>query len=136
MTDMTSNRPYMIRAIYDWLLDNGLTPHLLVDVHYPDVSVPQEYVQDGRIVLNVAPGAVQSFVAGNEVIEFSARFRGVPQHIYIPVHAVLAVYARENGQGMAFDPDDPPEPPPPTKKKPAEAVETQKPNRANLKVVK
>ena len=86
--------------------------------------------------MNVAPGAVQNFVAGNEVIEFSARFRGIPQSLYIPVHAVLAIYARENGQGMAFDSESsPPEPPEPKVKKP-DVSETPKAGRANLKVVK
>ena len=112
MTVMTPNRPYLIRAMYDWICDNGLTPHLAVDAHYPGTQVPQEFVQDGQIVLNLAPRAVQGLVAGNEEIIFSARFGGVPRNLLVPVGAVLAIYARENGQGMAFSADDipPPEP--------------------------
>lgn|SRR5690554_2383602 len=115
MTTMTPNRPYLIRAMYDWICDNGLTPHLAVDAHYPGTQVPQEFVQNGQIVLNLAPRAVQGLVAGNEEIIFSARFGGIPRNLVIPVGAVLAIYARENGQGMAFSPDEiPPTEPDPT----------------------
>lgn len=112
MTVMTPNRPYLIRAMYDWICDNGLTPHLAVDAHYPGTRVPQEFVQDGQIVLNLAPRAVQGLVAGNDEIIFSARFGGIPRNLHVPVGAVLAIYARENGQGMAFSADEipPPEP--------------------------
>jgi stringent starvation protein B len=112
MTTMTPNRPYLIRAMYDWICDNGLTPHLAVDAHYPGVRVPQEFVSNGQIVLNLSPSAVQGLVAGNEEIIFSARFGGIPRNLIIPVGAVLAVYARENGQGMAFSMDDMPPPEP------------------------
>ena len=109
---MTPNRPYLIRAIYDWICDNGLTPHLAVDAHYPRTLVPQEFVQNGQIVLNIAPSAVQGLVAGNDEIIFSARFGGIPRNLVVPVGAVLAVYARENGQAMVFSADElpPPEP--------------------------
>lgn len=112
MSDMSPNRPYLIRAIYDWICDNGLTPHLLVDAGYPGTEVPQEFVENGQVVLNLAPRAVQGLVAGNEEILFSARFGGIPRNLVVPVGAVLAIYARENGQGMAFSPDEipPPEP--------------------------
>ena len=112
MTVMTPNRPYLIRAMYDWICDNGLTPHLAVDAHYPGTRVPQEFVQDGQIVLNLAPRAVQGLVAGNDEIIFSARFGGIPRNLVVPVGAVLAIYARENGQGMVFSADEipPPEP--------------------------
>tara|TARA_Y100001972_G_C7599753_1_gene300555 strand:- start:707 stop:1093 length:387 start_codon:yes stop_codon:yes gene_type:complete len=112
MSTMTPNRPYLIRAIYDWICDNGLTPHLAVDAHYPRTLVPQEFVQNGQIVLNIAPSAVQGLVAGNDEIIFSARFGGIPRNLVVPVGAVLAVYARENGQGMVFSADElpPPEP--------------------------
>jgi len=99
---MTSSRPYLIRALYEWIVDNGLTPHLLVDATRPGVEVPQAYVDDGRIVLNIAPLAVHGLALGNERIEFDARFRGVPHHVVVPPAAVLAIYARENGQGMLF----------------------------------
>ena len=112
MSTMTPNRPYLIRAIYDWICDNGLTPHLAVDAHYPRTLVPQEFVQNGQIVLNIAPSAVQGLVAGNDEIIFSARFGGIPRNLVVPVGAVLAVYARENGEGMVFSADElpPPEP--------------------------
>nr|WP_144401592.1 ClpXP protease specificity-enhancing factor [Isoalcanivorax pacificus] len=112
MSAMTPNRPYLIRAVYEWICDNGLTTHLLVDAEYPGVHVPREFINNGQIVLNVAPAAVQQFVAGNDLISFSARFSGRPMQIEIPVNAVLAVFARENGEGMAFEPTPPSDPEP------------------------
>ncbi|MCB1877385.1 MAG: ClpXP protease specificity-enhancing factor [Chromatiales bacterium] len=99
---MTSNRPYLVRAIYEWIVDNGLTPYLLVDASFPYTEVPQQFVQEGRIVLNVRPEAVRGMDLGNEWISFNARFSGNPTDVRVPVEAVLAIYARENGQGMAF----------------------------------
>lgn len=103
---MTSHRPYLLRALYEWIADNGLTPHLLVDATRPGVQVPPHAVQDGRVVLNIADRAVAGLEMDNEQIRFSARFGGVSQAVRVPVGAVLAIYARENGQGMAL-PDDP-----------------------------
>ncbi|MCF7979025.1 MAG: ClpXP protease specificity-enhancing factor [Chromatiaceae bacterium] len=103
---MTSNRPYLIRALYEWIADNDMTPHLLVDAEKPGVVVPRGYVADGRIVLNVATGAVQSLVLGDEAILFSARFSGKSFPVEVPVGAVLGIYARENGQGMLFPEED------------------------------
>lgn len=102
---MTSHRPYLLRALYEWISDNGMTPHLLVDATRPTVQVPRSAVKDGKIVLNVAERAVQRLEMGNEVIQFSARFGGVSQSVSVPVSAVLAIYARETGQGMAL-PDE------------------------------
>ncbi len=112
MATMTSNRPYLIRALYDWILDNDCTPHLIVDAEAPGVTVPRGYVRDGKIVLNMAPRAVSELSLGNEEIAFSARFGGTPLHVQIPIGAVEGIYARENGQGMVFqlEPRDP-EPP-------------------------
>ncbi|APZ43552.1 ClpXP protease specificity-enhancing factor [Acidihalobacter ferrooxydans] len=107
---MTSSRPYLIRAIYEWVVDNSQTPYLLVDANDASVQVPHEYVQDGRIVLNVSPSAVAALDLGNEYISFSARFGGSPQEVFVPVQRVMAVYARENGQGMMFTEDDDPPP--------------------------
>ena len=107
---MTSNRPYLIRAINEWLLDNQLTPHLLVDAQAPGVEVPKNFVQDGKIVLNIGPHAVEGLRITNEEVTFLARFSGVSQLISFPVTAVLAIYARENGRGMMFDEDENPEP--------------------------
>jgi len=109
MTDdaspMTSHRPYLLRALYQWIADNGMTPHLLVDATWTDVQVPKGAVKDGRIVLNIADRAVSGLEMSNELIRFSARFGGVSQTVSVPVGAVLAIYARETGQGMAL-PDE------------------------------
>lgn len=103
---MTSSRPYLIRAMYQWIVDNGMTPHLLVDISVDGCMVPAEHVQDGKIVLNIAPMAVNGLVLGDDEISFSARFSGKSQSIHAPIPAILAIYARENGQGMMFSEDD------------------------------
>jgi stringent starvation protein B len=103
---MTSSRPYLIRAMYQWITDNGMTPHLLVDVSVDGVQVPAEHVQNGKIILNIAPMAISSLILGDTEITFTARFSGQPMSMYIPIDAVLAVYAKENGQGMMFSEDD------------------------------
>lgn len=100
---MTPSRPYLARAIYEWLNDNNHTPYLLVDASRKGVVVPAAYVKDDRIVLNVGPGAVRDFFIRNEAVSFSARFGGVPMQVFVPMPAVLAIYSRENGQGMFFD---------------------------------
>jgi len=102
---VTPNRPYLIRAIYEWLVDNGMTPHLLVDARANGVEVPPAYVSDGQIVLNIAPGAVRDLRLGNDMISFNARFGGLPTDIFVPPGAVLGIYARENGHGMLFSED-------------------------------
>ena len=101
---MTSNRPYLIRALYEWICDNGLTPYLLVDANAPGVRVPPQSVKDGRIVLNVAPRAVSQLELAEDMVSFQARFSGVAMLVLVPVDAVLAIYAMENGQGMLFPP--------------------------------
>ena len=103
---MTSSRPYLVRAMYQWIADNGMTPHLLVDVSIKGVQVPSEHVQNGKIILNIAPMAISSLVLGDTEITFSARFSGQTMNLIIPIDAVLAVYAKENGQGMMFSDDD------------------------------
>jgi len=100
---MTSNKPYLVRAFYDWIVDNDCTPHVVVNALAVGVEVPQVYVNDGQIVLNVAPRAVSAFNLDNEAICFTTRFGGVPTDIYAPMHAIIGVYARENGEGMAFE---------------------------------
>ncbi|MGJ7902862.1 ClpXP protease specificity-enhancing factor [Lysobacter sp. 1R34A] len=102
---MTSHRPYLLRALYEWIADNGMTPHLLVDATRPSVQVPAHAVKDGKIVLNVAARAVSHLEMGNDLIRFSARFGGVSHPVSVPVGAVLAIYARETGQGMALPED-------------------------------
>ncbi len=103
---MTSSRPYLIRALYEWILENELTPYLLVDAQVQNLRIPTQHVQDGKIVLNISPSAIQSLQVGNESVEFSARFSGKEMSLLIPVHAVLAIYAMENGQGMVFSEED------------------------------
>lgn len=100
---MTPSRPYLVRAIYEWLVDNNATPYVLIDATNPLVHVPPQHVKDGKIVLNAAPHAVKDLFIQNDGISFSARFGGVPMIISAPMVAVLAIYARENGQGMFFD---------------------------------
>lgn len=133
---MTSTRPYLIRALYEWIEDNGLTPHILVDATAPGVSVPKQHVREGQIVLNINPAAVHDLRLGNDWIEFSARFGGVARAIQIPVTAVLAIYARENGQGMAFGEEPSGEEPPPPDK-PDQPDQPPRPSRKPvLKIVK
>src|SRR5674476_15363 len=99
--DPTSTRPYLIRALYEWCTDNGFTPYLAVSVN-DSVQVPREYVKDGEIVLNISFDATSSLQLGNDFIEFKGRFAGTARDIMVPVNQVIAIYARENGQGMAF----------------------------------
>ena len=108
MTDanLTPTRPYLARAIYEWICDNQLTPYPLVDATQSYVKVPTQHVKDGQIVLNIVPHAVHQFQIDNDAIYFSARFGGVPQEIYVPMSAVLGIYSRENGQGLFFDPKE------------------------------
>ncbi len=135
---MTSPRPYLIRALYEWIEDNHLTPHILVNAEAPGVEVPKQHVQEGRIVLNINAAAVRDLRLGNDWIEFNARFGGVARTVHIPVTAVLAIYARENGQGMAFgeeqggDEPPPPSPSSPQPDKPASRAE----RKPILKIVK
>ncbi len=103
---MTPNRPYLLRAYYDWLLDNDLTPHIVVDAYVKGTQVPQQYVKDGQIVLNIAMSAVLNLEMNNHFVEFNARFGGVPHQIVLPMAAIVAVYARENGAGSVFDMED------------------------------
>ena len=103
---MGPNRPYLLRAFYQWLLDNEMTPHLVVDADISGVQVPSEHVQDGQIVLNIAPHAIGDIEMSNERVVFSARFGGKPFQLIIPMAAVVAVYARENGAGTMFEEED------------------------------
>ena len=144
MAGMTSSKPYLVRAIHEWICDNGCTTYIAVHVDYPGVEVPQDYVMDGQIILNVAPRAVQGFIVDNDRISFSARFGGRPVNVSVPIGAVMAVYARENGQGMTFDVQPPPVPPEPSGPRPVEdsASSAEKPSgksnggKASLRVVK
>lgn len=100
---MNSSKPYILRALHEWILDNDCTPYVLVAVDAPGVSVPEGYAENGQMVLNTTPSAVREFVIDNEAIRFESRFSGVPHFLYVPIAAVLAIYAQENGQGMFFE---------------------------------
>ena len=103
---MTPTRPYLVRAFFDWIIDNGMTPYVLVDARMSGVRVPASYVRDGRIVLNIAPAAVTELELGTEQVTFSARFAGAANLIVLPLASIMAIYARENGQGMFFSDED------------------------------
>jgi stringent starvation protein B len=130
--DMSSSRPYVMRALYEWILDNECTPYVLVNAESPGVEVPQQFVKDGQIVLNISPAAVVDLVIDNECLRFNGRFGGVPVDVFVPMASVVGIYARENGQGMVFDSDDNPWPEPPSNPPPAGGGE----KRPSLKVVK
>ena len=125
---MTTNRPYLLRALYEWITDNSMTPHVLVNAEVDGVDVPDHVIQKGKVVLNIANGATENLQLDNETIYFKARFSGKPYPISIPMGAVIAIYAQENGQGMMFAQDDSPQPPVDGSDDP--------PPRSHLKVVK
>ncbi|WP_413190788.1 ClpXP protease specificity-enhancing factor [Psychrobacter sp. AT9] len=141
-TSITPTRPYMVRALYQWIEDNDLTPYLMVDATAENVQIPTEHVQDGRIVLNIASRATGNMSMENDYIHFSARFGGVSQDIWVPLTAVLGIYAKENSQGMFFDPNEydnyQPEGDSPVaaKKNPTAAPKPKRDNKAGLKVLK
>lgn len=116
---MTPSRPYLLRALHQWISDNGMTPYIMVNAEHEEADVPVEFVEDGKIVLNVSHRAVTALEMGNEWVSFEARFKGSPRVVHVPIAAVLAIYARENGKGMVFNeeeglepsPDTPPESP-------------------------
>lgn len=140
-TSITPTRPYMVRALYQWIEDNALTPYLMVDATADNVQVPKEHVQDGRIVLNIASRATGNMSMENDYIHFSARFGGVSQEIWVPLTAVMGIYAKENSQGMFFDPNEyddyvPEEDAATTSKKSAAAPKPKRDNKAGLKVLK
>jgi stringent starvation protein B len=131
---MTSSRPYLVRALYEWISDNGCTPHILVDATQPGVQVPQNFVKDGRIVLNIAAGATAGLLISDAEVTCNARFGGVPMTLHVPMSALLGIYARENGRGMMFEPETDPAP---TPSDPAPApADGAKATRPALKVVK
>lgn len=147
MTDsdlkVTPTRPYMVRAIYQWIEDNYLTPYLMVDTTADNVQVPTEYIQDGRIVLNIASRATGNMTMDNDYINFSARFGGVSRDIWVPMQAVMGIYAKENSQGMFFDPSEYDNYTPPTDEKSssstkleAQKAKPKRENTAGLKVLK
>jgi stringent starvation protein B len=132
---MKSRRPYLLRAMHEWISDSQCTPHLVVDAGAAGVEVPRQYVQDGKIVLNVSWTATAQLQIGNEDLSFGGRFGGASMHVRIPMAAVLAIYARETGEGMVFgeETDQPPPEPPPQEPEPPSKPTA---GRAKLKVVK
>jgi stringent starvation protein B len=128
-----SRRPYLLRAMYEWISDSGYTPHLIVDAQQPGVEVPSAYIKDGKIVLNLSHSATQQLQLRNDQVEFDARFSGIVHHVRVPMRAILGVYARETGEGMIFSDNEPdsPEPTPPQK-----SATAARPRRAKLTVVK
>ncbi len=140
---ISPTRPYMVRAIYQWIEDNELTPYLMVDATADNVQIPVEHVQDGRIVLNIASRATGNMSMENDYINFSARFGGVSQDIWVPLTAVLGIYAKENSQGMFFDPNEydnyvseEETGISSSKPKPAPTARVKRDNKAGLKVLK
>ena len=104
---MNSSRPYLVRALYEWIVDNDCTPHMLVNAEFPKVQVPDGFASDGQIVLNISPSAVRHLHMDNEAVSFEGRFSGVAHSLFVPVGAILGIYARENGQGMVFELEPP-----------------------------
>ncbi|MCU1721039.1 ClpXP protease specificity-enhancing factor [Pseudomonas sp. 5P_5.1_Bac1] len=141
---MNSSRPYLVRALYEWIVDNDCTPHILVNAEYPAVQVPQGFASDGQIVLNVSPSAVRSLHMDNDAVSFEGRFGGVAHSLFVPISAILGIYARENGQGMVFeleppviDDEDDVEPVEPDDDGPPDGGQPPRPSgRPSLKVVK
>jgi stringent starvation protein B len=128
-------RPYLLRALHEWITDSGQTPHIVVDAAGEGVNVPRQYVKDGKIVLNVSFSATQNLKLGNDAVSFEARFSGVSYLVHVPVRAILGVYARETGQGMIFpEGDADPDPTPPTT--PATGSPPAGSKRPKLQVVK
>ncbi|MFV8820146.1 ClpXP protease specificity-enhancing factor [Haliea sp. E17] len=133
---MSPSRPYIMRALYEWIVDNGCTPYILVDAKFQNVMVPEQYVKNGQIVLNISPTAVMDLDISNTAVAFNGRFGGVATDIYVPVAAVIGIYARENGQGMVFEAEDPDDTPPPDGTDPAAGTDPRPEGRPSLKIVK
>jgi len=135
-SETTSRRPYLVRAMHEWISDNLQTPHLIVDANHAGVDVPRQYVKDGRIVLNISHSATQDLHLGNETVGFRARFGGAPMIVTVPIDAVLGIYSRESGDGMLFGADENNEPDPDNPSPPEDGDRPSGAKRAHLKVVK
>ncbi|MBI2786257.1 MAG: ClpXP protease specificity-enhancing factor [Legionella longbeachae] len=133
---MTSNKPYLIRAAYDWIVDNELTPYIIVNAAYSSVQVPLEHVSHERIVLNISPSATRGLLLENDRIIFTARFSGKTEQIFIPPGAVLEIYAKENGRGIAFAVEDEEDPPPASTGASASDSDSASKGKPSLKLVK
>lgn len=139
---MSSSKSYLVNALYQWIVDNHCTPYVLVDAYAANVEVPQDYVKDGQIVLNIAPSAIGDLLIDKKGVSFNARFGGIPMDIFAPMQSVLGIYARENGQGMMFEPEietsPPTEPPkgPGPKLVSSKKTDTSNAEKPSLRVVK
>lgn len=133
---ISSKQPYLLRALYQWIVDNNLTPYLLVGVDSDAVQVPRDYVSDGKIVLNVSPSAIRDLDLGDRQVAFSGRFAGRSFPVQVPIENVLAIYARENGEGMMFTPESREAAPPVASDGSAEAPKDSSPSKPNLTVIK
>ncbi len=107
---MTKKRPYLLRAMHEWILDNDMTPHIVIDATYEGLIAPSGHAVDGKLVLNISPSATRGLTLGNDLVAFEARFSGMPQRLEVPVDAVIGIYARENGHGMIFSEEEGPPP--------------------------
>jgi stringent starvation protein B len=130
--EMTSNRPYLLRALYEWIADNGMTPHILVEAGADGVDVPDQAIQKGKVILNIDNAAVRELDLGNAWLSFKARFSGSEHDVTVPIEAVLAIYAKENGQGMMFSLEDETIPPTDSDSDP----DSKPAKRPHLKIVK
>jgi len=134
---MTPSRPYLVRALNDWILDNDMTPYVVVDAGLRGVSVPEDYISNGQIILNMSPSAVTDLFIDGEAIGFKARFGGVPMEVYVPIIAIMAIYAKENGQGMVFGTEPgAPEPPNPEDPQGTDDNAPHLSHKPSLKIVK
>lgn len=131
---MLSRKPYLLRAMHQWVVDSGHTPHIVVDVNVAGVEVPPGYAKDGKLVLNVSYDATQKLELASEHVDFSARFGGVSRHVHVPMDAVLAIYAHETGQGMVFDPEH--DMPPPGERRISGNAKAGAAKKPTLKVIK
>ncbi|WP_435234900.1 ClpXP protease specificity-enhancing factor [Psychromonas sp. PT13] len=135
MNTMLVQRPYLLRAYYDWIVDSEYTPHIIVDATQPHVEVPQQFVEDGKIILNIAPRSVMQFSMDEDAVRFNARFSGQPMQVYVPIYAIEGIYARENNAGTIF-PEEPAYQALNTEAKPTEPKPDNDKKRPTLSVVK
>ena len=133
---MKPRRPYLLRAMHEWICDSDCTPHLVVDATAEGVDVPRAYVKDGKIVLNVSMSATAQLKLGSDEVSFSGRFGGASMHVRVPIAAVLAIYARETGQGLVFSDEDGAPTPGAPEPSPPDATPPEPGRRARLTVVK
>ncbi|MDA9901351.1 ClpXP protease specificity-enhancing factor [Gammaproteobacteria bacterium] len=131
---MSSSRPYLLRALYDWVLANNCTPYISVNAFFSEVEVPQDYVREGIIILNISPQAIEDLTLGEAAVSFEGRFGGMPSRVYVPIGAIISIYAKENGKGMVFEMEN--EVPPPTDPASTSPTTSSRSLKPDLKIVK